>query len=440
MAGLWDFVKGLVVDDIELGTEEGVAIEIERIQSHEQAIYEAECRRLREEQERKRAEIEARVKREVEEKAEEKAEEERLRKEEEERKEREEAEAERMRIQRQKEEEFRGKVMNIKAAEENAKRDAFYAKLAAEAQEKMRLQEAARETEREGREREYVEALKTKARARQEAELNAFRNDKSKSYDFWITPKKRPLTEPPSLDWDCFFRTQIPSDIRFLALFPDSPEKRARMKDLEGEAKILLEYRITMTLEKEDVEHGEERRSFYHLVEQSLIHEWGEVNEERKKLWMQGIELGRFEFEFLDDKGKPTKIEEALKRGADVFRGYGKEVREKHEYLIPEGWVEFKEATFRFHEYNEEFLRPTAGEKLMQGIDVLSQYQSEEVEKEHGHLRPVFLPAPASMRSNEPPSSEKRGQEERERVLRVLPPPPPGPRPANLDKWGFAIK
>lgn len=51
----------------------------------------------------------------------------------------------------------------------------------------------------------------------------------------WTTSGLRPLAEPPILDWEEFEREHMPSDIRYRALFPDDPEKRSRMKDLDGE-------------------------------------------------------------------------------------------------------------------------------------------------------------------------------------------------------------
>ena len=51
----------------------------------------------------------------------------------------------------------------------------------------------------------------------------------------WNTPALRPMNEPPMLNGEEFQRTHVASDIRYLAIFSNEPEKRARMKDVDGE-------------------------------------------------------------------------------------------------------------------------------------------------------------------------------------------------------------
>lgn len=52
----------------------------------------------------------------------------------------------------------------------------------------------------------------------------------------------RPLAEAPELDWECFERQFISSDLRMRKLFPDDQGKAARAKDLMGEQSALDEY------------------------------------------------------------------------------------------------------------------------------------------------------------------------------------------------------
>ena len=74
---------------------------------------------------------------------------------------------------------------------------------------------------------EVVETEEEKERKRIRAEKQKERDQKTA---FWTTPGSRPLAEPPILDWDWFFRTKIPSDLRYKALFQMIPRREQCIK------------------------------------------------------------------------------------------------------------------------------------------------------------------------------------------------------------------
>lgn len=165
---------------------------------------------------------------------------------------------------------------------------------------------------------------------------------------FWTTPGLRPLFEPPILDWDWFFRVWIPSDLRYKALFPNDPEKRCRMKDIDGERGVLAEYRHCAAMASDDPETDSERQEFYDNLHDEICKDWNEVAREYDDIWAMATDLARFEFVRLDNDGRTTQLQHWIGQGADVFRDWGDEVREKYSYLVPQGFAENPLVTFKF--------------------------------------------------------------------------------------------
>lgn len=108
----------------------------------------------------------------------------------------------------------------------------------------------------------------------------------------WTTPGVAPLAQPPVLHWEDFLRRRIPSDVRYLALFPDDPEKRSRIKDLKGERSAMAEY-ITGTEEmQEETARDSVRREFYRGLEEDVYGDWQDVHLEEEKLFATATRLG----------------------------------------------------------------------------------------------------------------------------------------------------
>lgn len=197
----------------------------------------------------------------------------------------------------------------------------------------------------EERERSEEEERMQRTKIREEME-----QERDEKAAFWTTSRLRPLAEPPILDWDWFFRLRMPSDIRFKALFPDDPESRARMKDLAGEKAVLTEYIYCQDTMRSDSKTEDVRRTFHENLQRDLYEEWKEVDKEYKETWAMATELGQWEYRNLDQDGGTNRVEEWIKKGADIFRnlGDGDEVREKYRYLVPLDFVHNRLATFEF--------------------------------------------------------------------------------------------
>ena len=220
---------------------------------------------------------------------------------------------------------------------------------------------------------------------------------------FWTTPGLRPLAEPPIMDWEHVFRTWIPSDIRYTALFPHDPEKRAARKDQDGEKSALREYRTYAQLISDDPETGNERAVFYTNLWHDLIEDYGEVEEKAEELWETATSLSRFEYKYLDNDGKTTRLEQWISKGADVFHGADNEIKQKYKHLVQPNFVQHSLATFEFL-YMGFDGRTDPIEGLMEkGEDVLAGWP-QEVQDKYGYLR-RWLPRPPPIVPGTPTST-----------------------------------
>ena len=220
---------------------------------------------------------------------------------------------------------------------------------------------------------------------------------------FWTTPGLRPLAEPPIMDWEHVFRTWIPSDIRYTALFPHDHEKRAAMKDLDGERSALTEYKIYAELTKDVPETGNERAVFYENLSHDLGEDFREVDEETEELWQTATPLSQFEYRYLDNDGKTTVLEQWISKGADVFHGADNETKQKYKHLMQPNFVQHSLATFEFL-----YIGFGGGTDLIAwlvetGKDVLAGWP-QEVQDKYGHLR-RFLPRPSPIVPGTPTST-----------------------------------
>lgn len=185
-----------------------------------------------------------------------------------------------------------------------------------------------------------------------------------------MTPGLRPLAEPPLLNWKQFKRTHIFSDLRYEKLFPDGSlrdtekgkekEKRAHMKDLQGESAACWEYMFWLQnslefgVDSEDHPLDSSRREFYEQLQRELEGEFEAVEKERKALLAEATALGGFEFKYLHNDGKTTRIEKFLRKGADLFDGHDEEVVAKYGHLKPKDWREDWNATWEAQNLDDD--------------------------------------------------------------------------------------
>lgn len=204
----------------------------------------------------------------------------------------------------------------------------FMESVAKGAEERNKIEEAER------RERERLdEEKRRKAEARRE---------------MWTTPGRRPLAEPPILHWEHFVRKWIPSDLRYQALFPNDPGKRAAAKDIQGEHAALVEYLIVLQNMRDELAEDDERRQFYAILYDDVDEDVTELLEDHDSVFSTATQLGLFEFEMLDNDGKTTQLEERIKNGADILLDWPEEVKMKYRHLVPLNFVEDPVATFEF--------------------------------------------------------------------------------------------
>lgn len=209
--------------------------------------------------------------------------------------------------------------------------------------------------------------------------------------EMWTTPGLRPLAEPPILDWDYFFRRRIPSDLRYKALFPSDPEERAAFKDLEGENAALSEYGTWVLAIRDDPTVDNARNEFYNNLYADQYADWKKVNEDYVATFNMATGLCRFEYECLDNDGKTTRLENWVKRGANIFLYREEEVSRKYQYLVPPDFVEDPLATFEFFWLKDDGGNDHIRSGMEEGNDILVGWP-QEVQDKYGHLR-SWLPA-----------------------------------------------
>lgn len=151
----------------------------------------------------------------------------------------------------------------------------------------------------------------------------------------WTTPGLRPLAEAPYVA-PGVFEKELPSEKRYQMLFPGDPEKRARMKDLDGELEALNQYLISVFNPDPNLQEGPGRRRFYDGLATELEQDYEELREEATKLYLEASVLGQFEYRYSDNgpAGGTTRLEEILRSGGEVLYWEHPGVREKYGELF----------------------------------------------------------------------------------------------------------
>lgn len=112
-------------------------------------------------------------------------------------------------------------------------------------------------------------------------------------------------------------------------LLRSGPEKRARMKDLDGELEALNQYLPRVTSQAYGAGEMPVRQRFYEELEK-------EIETEYKALWKEATVLGRFEYNYSDNSpaGGMTELEGLLRRGGRVANAEHPDVRSKYGNLF----------------------------------------------------------------------------------------------------------
>ena len=237
-------------------------------------------------------------------------------------------------------------------------------------------------------ERNKVEEAERRERERERLDEDRRRNGEAWR-KMWTTPGQRPLAEPPILDWEQFVRLYIPSDLRYNMLFPSDPERRAAMKDLDGERAVLVEYCIFAGSMRDDPVVDDVRRRFYQALSTILHGDWQELDKEATATLQMATELCRFEFGTLDNDGKTTQLENWVRKGANICYGRSEEVKQKYEYLVPQDFVEDPLATFEFNWLPTVGVDAMLRNEMIEGHDVLRGWP-QEVQDKYGYLRALL--------------------------------------------------
>lgn len=257
---------------------------------------------------------------------------------------------------------------------------------------------------RGAKERNKVEEAEAKRRERERLDEKKRRKRQGRK-EMWTTPGQRPLAEPPILDWDNFFRCHIPSDMRYKALFPNDPVKRAAIKDLQGESQVLSQYVTFAYTMIDEPAVDEAKEEFYKNLGADLYADWEEVDKEYVAIFNMATELCRFEYSQLDNDGKTTQLENWVKRGANMFYEAGEEVKRKYQYLVPPDFVEDPLVTFEFVWLENDGRNGHIEYQMECGNDVLIGWP-QEVQDKYGHLRSSL---PAVTESEDEPQNSSRG-------------------------------
>lgn len=257
---------------------------------------------------------------------------------------------------------------------------------------------------------------------------------------FWTTPGLRPLAEPPILDWDWFFRTRIPSDLRYRALFPSDAEKRAAMKDLDGERFALYHYASHAQYMRDDSEMDRKRKAFYKNLADDLCQDFSEAFEECRELWATATPLCQFEYEYLENDGRTTVLEQWISKGANIFHVTDNETKQKYQRLVPPEFVENSLTTFELLYLNPDGGADTIARLMTQGTDILAVWP-QEVQDKYGHLRRYLPRSPPTVprRSTSRQSAGFFKEDELKIYLENLRPVdrPRGGRPPAQRRWSI---
>ena len=182
--------------------------------------------------------------------------------------------------------------------------------------------------------------------------------------------------------------------------FPNDAEKRCRMKDIIGEQAALAEYSTSLTAMRDDTGTSAEGREFYENLVCNVYGDYKDVNEEFRGMWHMATKLSCFEFKYLDDDGRTTRLEEWIEKGADIFYTRDPKIREKYQYLVPADFVEDRLTTSEFHPLDIGGGTLWMEKNMRDRNDALKGWL-QEVQDKYGHLW-RFLPIPPSHQPENP--------------------------------------
>lgn len=153
----------------------------------------------------------------------------------------------------------------------------------------------------------------------------------------------RPISEPPTFDYEKFAEVNEPSELRYRILFPEQRDidKRTDYRDLRTETDLLAmaidwddDLRWHIYQDKEDT-NNLDRVGFLKGLREELQYDWLEVVKEKNRLKRFIKPLAMWEFRNLDNDGKTEGIERRIWKGNNVFLGSGgRTARVKYGYLM----------------------------------------------------------------------------------------------------------
>lgn len=91
--------------------------------------------------------------------------------------------------------------------------------------------------------------------------------------------------------------------------------RRTEVKGLEGEQSVLAEYIAATRAMRDDPTVDDARRGFYGSLSKKVYADWITVRYEFQTTFQMASEFARFEFAYLDNDGKTTRLEQWVKRG-----------------------------------------------------------------------------------------------------------------------------
>lgn len=196
------------------------------------------------------------------------------------------------------------------------------------------------------------------------------------------------------MEWDQILEEEF-SDARLNALFAGNPEKQCQIKDLHGELLAISNYSAWSS--GPDFAHADEcagRKGFRERLSNEIGVEGESVLEEWWALWNTATGLGQWEYGWLDHDGKTMKIRHELRIGImDVFGGC-EEARVKYKYLVPTGYDATPLGCFEYEWLDEEGGTSRIEEELKQGRNMFRS-RPEEVQNKYAevvarHLDPIM--------------------------------------------------
>ena len=173
--------------------------------------------------------------------------------------------------------------------------------------------------------------------------------------DRWTPPGRIPLATPPSIDWP-EDDERLASDLKHQMLFPCDPEKRARMKDLEGEKEALSRYLLHISGQRLEASMGffgpssSGRLRFHVDLEKEILMDKEEVGGEVERLFLEAGPLERFRYLHLDNDGGCEDLGRILRMGWPVKGEHEPEVIEAYGELFKRCSEEREAGKKRLHE------------------------------------------------------------------------------------------